>query len=150
MKEPNYFIPDRSFSVFGFDIYYYAVCIVCGIILATIVCAILFKRRNLPTDWVIDLLLCILPLGIIGARTFFCLTDPGTSITEWFTKFRDGGLSIIGGVCGGVIVPPDVDYFRNMRLPKRLKQTRFIAVPIGIIEMCVCIDNHNDSIVFFF
>ncbi len=103
MKEPNYFIPDRSFSIFGFDIYYYAVCIVSGIILATIVCAFLFKRRNLPTDWVIDLLLCILPLGIIGARTFFCLTDPGTSITEWFSKFRDGGLSIIGGVCGGAL-----------------------------------------------
>ena len=37
MKEPNYFIPPRSFQIFGFDIYYYAVMIVCGIILAVIV-----------------------------------------------------------------------------------------------------------------
>ena len=103
MKEPNYFIPDRSFSVFGFEIYYYAVCIVCGIILATVVCALLFRRRNIPTDWVIDLLLCILPLGIIGARTFYCLTDPTTSMADWFSKFREGGLSIIGGVCGGAL-----------------------------------------------
>lgn len=44
----------------------------------------------------------------IAARDYrgadiFCLTDPGTSITEWFTKFRAGGLSIIGGVCGGAL-----------------------------------------------
>ncbi len=103
MKDPNYYIPNRSFSIFGFEIYYYAVCIVCGIILATVFTAILFKRRNFPTDWVIDLLLCILPLGIIGARTFYCLTDPQTSMAEWFTGFRNGGLSIIGGVMGGAL-----------------------------------------------
>lgn len=91
------------FTIFGFNIYYYAVIIVAGIILATIVVALLFKRRNIPTDWTLDLLLCILPLGIIGARTFYVITDPSVSITEWFSGFRDGGLSIIGGVCGGAL-----------------------------------------------
>lgn len=91
------------FTIFGFDIYYYAVIIVAGIILATIVVALLFKRRNIPTDWTLDLLLCILPLGIIGARTFYVVTDPSVSITEWFSSFREGGLSIIGGVCGGAL-----------------------------------------------
>lgn len=87
----------------GFTIYYYAIIIVFGIICAAVVAGILFKHRNLPADWVLDLLLCVLPLGIIGARTFFCLTDPSTSIADWFTKFRDGGLSIIGGVIGGTL-----------------------------------------------
>lgn len=91
------------FTIFGYPIYYYAVIIVCGIILATVVVALLFKRRNIPTEWVLDLLLCILPLGIVGARTFFVLTDPSSDITEWFSTFRDGGLSIIGGVIGGAI-----------------------------------------------
>ena len=91
------------FTVFGFDIYYYAVIIVAGIILATGVVALLFKRRNIPTDWTLDLLLCILPLGIVGARTFYVVTDPSVSITEWFSGFREGGLSIIGGVCGGAL-----------------------------------------------
>ena len=91
------------FTVFGFDIYYYAVCIVIGIILATVVVGFLFKRRNIPVDWTVDLLLCILPLGIIGARTFYVLTDPSTSIAEWFTGFRDGGLSILGGVMFGAL-----------------------------------------------
>ena len=39
MKDPNYFIPDRGFTLpigeDGFTIYYYAIIIVCGIILAT-------------------------------------------------------------------------------------------------------------------
>ena len=91
------------FTIFGYPIYYYAVIIVCGIILATVVVALLFKRRNIPTEWVLDLLLCILPLGIVGARTFFVLTDPSSDITQWFSTFRDGGLSIIGGVIGGAI-----------------------------------------------
>ena len=91
------------FTVFGINIYYYAVIIVAGIIVATVVVGILFKHRNIPVDWTMDLLLCILPLGIIGARTFYCLTDPDVSMAEWFTSFRDGGLSILGGVIGGAI-----------------------------------------------
>ena len=107
MRDPNYFIPDRGFTLpigeDGFTIYYYAIMSVLGSILATVVVYFLFKRRNIPTDWTIDLLLCILPLGIIGARTFYCVTDPSTSILEWFSGFRDGGLSIIGGVIGGAL-----------------------------------------------
>ena len=87
----------------GFTIYYYAIIIVFGIICAAVVAGILFKHRNLPADWILDLLLCVLPLGIIGARTFYCLTDPSTSIADWFTKFRAGGLSIIAGVIGGTV-----------------------------------------------
>lgn len=87
----------------GFTIYYYAIIIVFGIICATFVVGLLFKHRNIPVDWTLDLLLCILPLGIIGARTFFCLTDSSTSMADWFTKFREGGLSILGGVMGGAL-----------------------------------------------
>lgn len=87
----------------GFTIYYYAIIIVFGVILATCVVAILFKRRNIPVDWTLDLLICILPLGIIGARTFYCLTDPSTSMSEWLSEFREGGLSILGGVTGGAL-----------------------------------------------
>lgn len=103
MNEPNYFIPERSFHIFGLEIYYYAVMIVLGILCAIVAVSFLFKRRNISVDWVVDLLLCILPLGIIGARTFYVLTDPSTSMAEWFTHFRDGGLSIIGGVIGGAV-----------------------------------------------
>lgn len=87
----------------GFTIYYYAIVIVFGILCAAGVVALLFKRRNIPADWTLDFLLCVLPLGIVGARTFSVLTDPNSSITEWFTGFRSGGLSIIGGIIGGAL-----------------------------------------------
>lgn len=70
MNEPNYFIPKRSFEIFGIDIYYYAVMIIIGVLLAVVAVSLLFKRRNIPVSWVLDLLLCVLPLGIVGARTF--------------------------------------------------------------------------------
>lgn len=104
MNEPNYTIPPAvAFTVFGVEIRYYAIMIIIGVILAIVVVSLLFRRRNIPVSWVLDLLLCVLPLGIIGARTFSVVTDPGSSITEWFTGFRDGGLSITGGIIGGAL-----------------------------------------------
>lgn len=90
------------FTVFGVAIYYYAVIIVCGMILGIGVACLLFKRRNLPVDWVLDLVICVLPLAIIGARVFYCITDQ-VPISEWISGIRDGGLSIIGGVIGGAV-----------------------------------------------
>lgn len=87
-------------TIFGFTIYYYAIIIVCGIILATVVVALLFKRRNIPTEWTLDLLICILPLGIIGARTYYCAFYGNMS--DWL-HFRDGGLAIYGGIIGGAL-----------------------------------------------
>lgn len=88
----------------GFTIYYYAIIIVFGIIMATIVAAVLFRRRNIPGDWILDLLICVLPLGVVGARIYYCVYD-GMPITEWFSfeSIRNGGLAIYGGIIGGVI-----------------------------------------------
>ena len=110
MNEPNYWIPPRGFTIpigDGFTIYYNAIMIVCGIILATVVVGLLFKRRNIPVEWVLDLLLCVLPVGIVCARLFYCITG-GVPFPYWFSLdeehgIRAGGLSIIGGVMGGVL-----------------------------------------------
>ncbi len=87
---------------FAFNIYYYALCILAGIILCTVACLFLFKRRNLSADYILELLILLLPFGIIGARTFYVLTDPNTNFSQWF-QFRDGGISILGAVIGGAI-----------------------------------------------
>ena len=110
MTAPYYGIPPRGFTIpigDGFTIYYYAIMIVCGIILATVVVGLLFKRRNIPVEWVLDLLLCVLPVGIVCARLFYCITG-GVPFPYWFSLdeehgIRAGGLSIIGGVMGGVL-----------------------------------------------
>lgn len=91
----------RGFYVFGFEIYFYAICIVCGMIAAAALAALLMKRRNMAPDFIFTLFVFCIPAAIIGARLFSCVTDPNIGIALFF-DFRDGGLSITGGVIGGV------------------------------------------------
>ena len=93
---------ERGIILFGFEIYYYAICIVCGMILAAALSALLMKRRNMSVDFIFLLFVVCIPTAIIGARLFSCLTDPNLGIGRFF-DFRDGGLSITGGVIGGVL-----------------------------------------------
>ena len=95
------------FTLFGIDIYYYAVIIVFGMIAGIVVATVLFKRRNMPVDWVLDLVLCVLPLAIIGARTYYCIFYK-IPIQYWFSLddqygIRAGGLAIYGGVIFGAL-----------------------------------------------
>jgi len=94
---------ERGIIVFGFEIYYYALCIVSGILIATALSALLMKRRNMAPDFIFTLFVFCIPVALIGARLFYCITD-GMAISEWFRweSLRNGGLSIIGGVIGGV------------------------------------------------
>ena len=93
---------ERGIILFGFEIYYYAICIVCGMILAAVLSALLMKRRNMSVDLIYLLFIVCIPTAIVGARLFSCLTDPNIGIARFF-DFRDGGLSITGGVLGGVL-----------------------------------------------
>lgn len=94
--------PDRKgIYVFGLEIYFYAFCIVGGMIAAAVFSALLMKRRNMSTDFIFTLFLVCIPTAIIGARLFSVLTD-GSGIQNFF-NFRKGGLSITGGVIGGVL-----------------------------------------------
>ena len=95
-------IANRGFTIFGFDIYWYAVCIVCGMIGAAALSALLMKRRNMSSDFIFLLFVVCIPSAIVCARLFSCLTDPGLGIQAFF-DFRHGGLSVTGGVLGGVL-----------------------------------------------
>ncbi len=91
----------RGIIIFGFEIYYYAICIVCGMIGAAALSALLMKRRNMSPDLIFLLFVVCIPTAVICARLFSCLTDPNIGIRNFF-RFRDGGLSVTGGVLGGV------------------------------------------------
>ncbi len=87
--------------VFGVEIQYYAIVIVCGMLIAASLSALLMKRRNMDPNFVFTLFVFCIPSAIIGARLFSCLTDPGLGLQSFF-KFPWSGLSITGGVIGGV------------------------------------------------
>lgn len=91
-----------AFSIFGVDVYWYGLIITFAIVLDFILLARLCKKFGYDKDMPFDLVLTAVVLGIIGARLFSVIFDSGADITDFF-KFRNGGMSIIGGLLGGVV-----------------------------------------------
>lgn len=84
---------------------WYSIFIVCGIILACIVCFPEYKRLKGNPDDLYNMLLWGLPTAIIGARLYYVLftLDQYESFGDMF-KIWEGGLAIYGGVIATIIV----------------------------------------------
>lgn len=91
-----------AFSIFGMEVYWYGIFITTGILAAFLLAFLLAKRRGLTNNLPYEIIIAILPLGILGARLFSVLFDADLGIADFF-KFREGGMSIIGAVIGGAI-----------------------------------------------
>lgn len=102
-------------TIFGFKIYAYALCIVSGMIAAFFLISLLFRRRNMSPDLFMTYFCVTLPIAIITTRLFYCITD-GMSPSEWFSikSIREGGLSIIGGILGGIFGVALVSYIKKV------------------------------------
>ena len=115
-KNPLFGSFNKGIYIFTVPVHYYALCIVTGMIIAAILSALLMKRRNMDPDLIFLLFIVCIPSAIVCARLFYCITD-GMPIEDWY-KITDGGLSIIGGVIGGVgsgflvCVVKKVNFFR--------------------------------------
>lgn len=88
-----------AFSLFGLDIYWYAVIITAGMLLAILFCMWQAKKVGLSADNVLDIALIGIPTSVIGARLFFVLftLDQYDSFMEMI-DIRDGGMAIYGAV----------------------------------------------------
>lgn len=102
-------------TIFGFKIYAYALCIVSGMIAAFFLISLLFRRRNMSPDLFMTYFCVTLPIAIFTTRLFYCITD-GMPPSEWFSikSIREGGLSIIGGILGGVFGVALVSYIKKV------------------------------------
>ena len=100
----NLLIDNPGIQIGDFTITYYAICIVCGMLVAFGVITVLFKRRNMSADLFLTMFCICLPICLVTTRLFYCITD-GMHISEWFSweSIRSGGLSIIGALLGGLI-----------------------------------------------
>ncbi|TFD47419.1 prolipoprotein diacylglyceryl transferase [Cryobacterium sp. TMT1-2-1] len=101
--------PEWSFFDLGpFRIHAYALCILAGIIAATILTSRRLTRRGGEPGVVLDIILWAVPLGIIGARIYHVLTHPGDYFYEganlWdvFAIWK-GGNAIFGSLIGGAV-----------------------------------------------
>ena len=102
-------------DIFGTTIYAYALIIVLGMIVAFFVITALFRRRNMSKDLFLTFFCICLPICLVTTRLFYCVTD-GLPVQEWFdfNSIRNGGLSIIGGILGGVLSIAGVCYFKKV------------------------------------
>ena len=91
-----------AFSVFGLDVYWYGLIITSAIVLDFFLLGYFCKKFGYDKDMPFDLVLYAVLLGIVGARLFSVLFEDGAGITDFF-EFRNGGMSIVGGLIGGVI-----------------------------------------------
>ncbi|TFD89125.1 prolipoprotein diacylglyceryl transferase [Cryobacterium serini] len=101
--------PDWSFFDLGpFRIHAYALCILAGIILATIITSRRLTKRGAEPGVVLDIILWAVPLGIVGARIYHVLTHPGDYFFEGADLLRtlyiwEGGNAIFGSLIGGAV-----------------------------------------------
>jgi prolipoprotein diacylglyceryl transferase len=89
-------------------VYFYALCILTGIVLATIWTGRRLTRRGGERGAVIDFTVWSVVLGILGARLYHVLTHwgdyfgEGKNVLEVFA-FWNGGIAIFGALIGGGI-----------------------------------------------
>lgn len=99
--------PDIQFIELGpIRIYYYALCIILGILIAALWTGRRLSARGGERGAVFDFLVWALVLGILGARLYHVVTHwgdyigPGKNFLEIFA-FWNGGIAIFGALIGG-------------------------------------------------
>lgn len=98
---------DVAFSVFGFPVYFYGVILAVACFIA--VCIAKFLYSKIYNDGKSGLIWEVSPfvviLGIVGARLYYCLVNLDYYLFHPLEvlNFREGGLSIHGGIIAGII-----------------------------------------------
>ncbi len=97
-----------QFALGPLTIHVYALCIITGIIAATVITQRRLSRRGAASGVVIDIILWAVPLGIIGARFYHVFTHvgdyfyPGANLWNVFAIW-DGGNALYGSLLGGAL-----------------------------------------------
>lgn len=106
-------IPSPSYDwqilhVFGLPIHMYAICILVGIVVATIITSRRLTKQGAEPGVVLDIIIWAVPLGIVGARIFHVLTHPDYYFAAGADPLRvfyvwEGGIAIFGSLIGGAV-----------------------------------------------
>ncbi len=98
----------NTVSIGQFTIYFYALCILAGMIVAALVTNRRLTARG-GEPWVtLDIMFGAVLLGIVGARTYHVLTHWGDYVYEDANLLRvfniqEGGIAIFGALLGGAL-----------------------------------------------
>ena len=119
----------------SFSIYYYAICIVTGMILCCLIAAPMFKRKGENPDLILDLMIAVVPSCIVGARLWYVLFDIKTFINAEnpflaIIDIRNGGLAIYGGLAAGALAIFVVCKIKKISVLK-VFDLAAVVVPLG-------------------
>lgn len=97
-----------KFALGPLTIHTYALCIIAGMIAATIITQRRLGRRGAAPGTVLDIVIWAIPLGIVGARFYHVFTHvgdyfyPGANFWAIFAIW-DGGNALYGSLLGGAV-----------------------------------------------
>ena len=93
-----------AFEIFGIEIAWYALFITFGMICCITYAVVQSRKIGMTFDDVIDFALFTIPIGVIGARLYYVLSelDQYHSFID-VINIREGGLAIYGGIIAGTI-----------------------------------------------
>lgn len=124
MPEASIPSPTVSFFKIGpLTIHFYALTMLCAIIFAVLILSRRWKRWGGTFDQVLDFTLASVPLGLIAARIYNCLTVPWdyfppTGSPVNILKVWHGGMAIFGSLIGGAVAVAIVG--RHKKIPALL------------------------------
>lgn len=94
-----------AFTIFGIEIYWYAIIMVSSFIIAILIFKLRDGKYGIKYSDILDLVIYLIPISIISARLYYVLFNLQDYILYplQILNFRTGGLAIYGGIIGGVI-----------------------------------------------
>ncbi len=106
---------DKPLEIFGMTIAWYAVFITIGMIMCTLYVIHMAKKIGISAEDVIDFALFVIPIGIIGARLYYVVSeiDQYDSFKD-VINIREGGLAIYGGIIFGGLTVLAICYIKKI------------------------------------
>lgn len=94
-----------AFSIFGFGIHYYSLCILLGVLVAYYIINKELEKFNISSDDIVNLIFYGLIVGIIGARIYYLIfnLDYYLNYPQEIIAIYNGGLAIHGGLLFGAV-----------------------------------------------
>ncbi|MBQ2971700.1 MAG: prolipoprotein diacylglyceryl transferase [Ruminococcus sp.] len=94
-----------AFSIGDFSIYWYAICIATGVVLALVYAYFNAKRFNVDVDKLVNCFIVGVITAILGARIYYVAFkwDYFSNNLDQILNIRDGGIAIYGAIIGALL-----------------------------------------------
>lgn len=122
-----------AFSIYGFDVRFYSLFILAGVLIAYYMIVREAKRFNIAKDFIFNLFFWTLIIGIIGARLYYVLFNWeyfGSHIGEIWQIWQ-GGLAIHGGIIFGLLT---IAFYTKKYNIRTMKILDIIVVPLILAQ----------------